>query len=118
MRRRQKITFSEMRQMGVRGVLIYCSDYHCSHSTLVDADRWPDQVAVVRYRAAIRLQGLREQGRRRPAGLRSDPQEARLMPWSTPFRPPIELPDGRTIATLDDARSFIFDLSEAAQKST
>ena len=26
-----KITFAEMRDMGVRGLLIYCSDYKCSH---------------------------------------------------------------------------------------
>jgi hypothetical protein len=29
----QKITFGEMRAMGVRGLLVYCSDYHCSHWT-------------------------------------------------------------------------------------
>jgi hypothetical protein len=46
MKRPEKITFGEMRQMGVTGVLINCSDYHCSHSTLVDADRWPDQVRL------------------------------------------------------------------------
>jgi hypothetical protein len=27
---RQKITLAEMRAFGVRGLLIYCSDYHCS----------------------------------------------------------------------------------------
>jgi len=27
-----KITFAEMREMGVRGLLIYCADYRCSHS--------------------------------------------------------------------------------------
>jgi hypothetical protein len=26
-----KITFAEMRNSGLRGVLIYCADYHCSH---------------------------------------------------------------------------------------
>jgi hypothetical protein len=26
---RQKITFGEMRAGGVRGLLIYCADYHC-----------------------------------------------------------------------------------------
>ena len=31
--RRQKITLGEMRDAGVRGLLIYCSDYRCSHST-------------------------------------------------------------------------------------
>ena len=24
-----KITFGDMRKMGVRGVLVYCADYHC-----------------------------------------------------------------------------------------
>jgi hypothetical protein len=37
--RSQKITFGEM---GVRGVLVYCADYHCSHSVAINADRWPD----------------------------------------------------------------------------
>jgi len=31
-----------MRAAGVRGLLIYCSDYKCSHSTMISADRWPD----------------------------------------------------------------------------
>jgi hypothetical protein len=30
--RPQKITFAELREQGVRGVLVYCSDYKCSHS--------------------------------------------------------------------------------------
>jgi hypothetical protein len=30
---RQKITRAEMRASGVCGLLIYCSDYHCSHWT-------------------------------------------------------------------------------------
>jgi hypothetical protein len=46
MERPEKITFGEMRQMNVHGVLIYCSDYHCSHSTLLDAGRWPDDVRL------------------------------------------------------------------------
>jgi len=32
-KRPEKITFGEMRSTGVRGLLIYCFDYHCSHST-------------------------------------------------------------------------------------
>jgi hypothetical protein len=27
--RAQKITFAEMREMGVRGLLVYCADYQC-----------------------------------------------------------------------------------------
>ena len=44
--RPQKITLGEMRASGVRGVLIYCADYHCSHSTAVSADQWPDDVRL------------------------------------------------------------------------
>jgi hypothetical protein len=44
--RQQKITFGEMRASGVRGVLIYCSDYRCSHSTAISVDRWPDDVRL------------------------------------------------------------------------
>jgi hypothetical protein len=42
----QKITFAEMRAAGVRGVLIYCSDYRCSHSIALDADRWSDDIRL------------------------------------------------------------------------
>jgi hypothetical protein len=31
--RPQKITLGEMRDADLRGLLIYCSDYHCSHWT-------------------------------------------------------------------------------------
>jgi len=44
--RQQKITLGEMRSAGVRGLLIYCSDYRCSHSTTISADRWPDDVRL------------------------------------------------------------------------
>jgi hypothetical protein len=36
-----------MRGMGVRGVLIYCADYHCSHSITLNADRWADDVRMM-----------------------------------------------------------------------
>jgi hypothetical protein len=44
--RPKKITFGDMREMGVRGVLIYCADYRCSHSVTISADRWPDKVRL------------------------------------------------------------------------
>jgi hypothetical protein len=44
--RPMKITFGEMRASGVRGVLIYCTDYRCSHSTPIIADRWPDDIRL------------------------------------------------------------------------
>jgi hypothetical protein len=30
-----KITFAQMRNSGVRGILVYCSDYKCSHSLAI-----------------------------------------------------------------------------------
>ena len=38
----RKITLGEMREMGVRGLLVYCSDYRCGHWGKIGADRWPD----------------------------------------------------------------------------
>jgi hypothetical protein len=31
---------------GAHGVLIYCSDHGCSHSTAVNTDRWPDEMRL------------------------------------------------------------------------
>jgi hypothetical protein len=41
-----KITFADMRGSGVRGLLIYCSDYHCSHYIAISGDRWSDDVRL------------------------------------------------------------------------
>jgi hypothetical protein len=46
MARMQKITFGEMRDMGVPGVLIYCSAYKCSHGTAISGNHWPDDVRL------------------------------------------------------------------------
>ena len=42
----QKITFGEMRESGVRDVLIYCRDHHYSHHVETNADGWPDHVRL------------------------------------------------------------------------
>jgi GT2 family glycosyltransferase len=44
--RPRKITFAELRASGVRGLLVYCSDYHCSHYIALSGDRWPDDVRL------------------------------------------------------------------------
>jgi hypothetical protein len=41
-----KITFAEMRDMGVRGLLIYCADYRCSHLVTMSGNRWPDDLRL------------------------------------------------------------------------
>jgi hypothetical protein len=33
-----------MRASGVRGLLIYCTDYKCSHSLAISGDAWSDDV--------------------------------------------------------------------------
>lgn len=42
----EKITFGEMRASGVFRIDVFCSDYCCSHSTNLPADRWPDHVRL------------------------------------------------------------------------
>jgi hypothetical protein len=41
-----KITFGEMRSSGVRGVIVYCTDYKCSQSIALAADQWSDDVRL------------------------------------------------------------------------
>ena len=35
-----------MRGMGVRGLLIYCANYRCSHSLAISGDAWPDDLRL------------------------------------------------------------------------
>jgi hypothetical protein len=35
-----------MQSSGVIGVLIYCSDHHCSHVVAVSVDDWPDDIRL------------------------------------------------------------------------
>ncbi len=44
MTRSQKITLGEMRASGVRDLLVYCTDHHCSHWIKVSADQWPHRL--------------------------------------------------------------------------
>jgi hypothetical protein len=36
--RPQKITFAEMHETGVHGLLIYCADFRCRHSIAIRGD--------------------------------------------------------------------------------
>jgi hypothetical protein len=60
--RQQKITFGEMRESGVDRVLIYCSDYKCSHSVEMSADRWPDDVRLSDIEQRFTCQACRHKG--------------------------------------------------------
>jgi hypothetical protein len=48
-----------MRSSGVRGFLIYCSDYHCSHWTAINGDSRPDDIRLSDLEAAVYLPGSR-----------------------------------------------------------
>jgi hypothetical protein len=67
--RPQKITFGEMRSSGVRGLLIYCANFHCSHSIAISADQWPDQVRLSDLEPRFVCQACGRGRRRCPAGL-------------------------------------------------
>jgi hypothetical protein len=54
---RQKITFGEMHAAGVRGLLIYCSGYKCSHGTAISGVRWPDDVRLSDVEVHLRACG-------------------------------------------------------------
>jgi hypothetical protein len=83
MDRPTKITFAEMRDMGIPGILIYCADYRCSHSLAISGDAWPDDVrrADIGPRFICKTCGKRgadvrpdfnwnRQRRQRPSGVR------------------------------------------------
>jgi hypothetical protein len=47
MMREQNITLGEMRaNNGPRRLVVYCSDFKCSHSVVVDAASWGDDVRL------------------------------------------------------------------------
>jgi hypothetical protein len=77
--RSEKITFAEMREQGVRGLLIYCSDYRCSRSIAASGDPWP---GAFRSRAAVRMLRPR-QARCRCAPLRGRPDGIFVNPFET-----------------------------------
>ena len=54
-----KIIFGEMREMGLRGVLVYC---HCGHHVALDADRWPDHVRLSDLEPRFVCQGCGSRG--------------------------------------------------------
>ncbi|WP_316203357.1 hypothetical protein [Bradyrhizobium sp. SZCCHNS3051] len=60
-----KITFGEMREIGVHGVLVYC---HRGHHVALCADHWPpDEMRLSDLEATLRVSGLRSPWRRRAA---------------------------------------------------
>jgi hypothetical protein len=40
------LRYSRPRDMGVRGILVYCADFRCGHCVAMSADEWPDGVRL------------------------------------------------------------------------
>jgi hypothetical protein len=62
------MTLGEMRGSGVRGLLVYCSDFRCSHSTQLDAhvvDQWPDDVRLSDLKPRFTCKRMLPEGCRR-----------------------------------------------------
>jgi hypothetical protein len=77
--REQKITLGEMRASGPSRLLIYCADYRCSHSVVIDADRWPDHVRLSDLEPKFTCQACGRRGAGRPVRALNKP---------TPVNPP------------------------------
>jgi hypothetical protein len=67
--RAQKITFAEFRASGVRGILVYCSDYPCSHHIAISGDRGPIGFGCLMLSPSSFAQLAGNRGRRYPARL-------------------------------------------------
>jgi hypothetical protein len=96
--RPQKITFGEMREMGIRGVLVYCSDYRCSHSIALSADRW----------SGVRLSDIEPRFVCKACGQRGADVRPDFDGGQAPFDP-IQV-DGRKLVTLRDTGEYIAGL--------
>ncbi|TFW52284.1 hypothetical protein CT676_42670 [Bradyrhizobium sp. MOS001] len=69
-----KITFGEMREMGVRDILVYG---HCGHHVALDADLWPDRVRLSDLEPRFVCRGCGSRGAEvRPDFDRGNPQLA------------------------------------------
>jgi hypothetical protein len=51
----EKITLGKRREMGIRGLLVYCLDYKCSQNVEISADQWPDHVRLSDLEPSIPL---------------------------------------------------------------
>ena len=56
----QKITFGEMREAGVRDVLVYCRDHHCSHCVRIAPTSGRTTFRLSDIEDRVRVPGLRQ----------------------------------------------------------
>ena len=102
--RPQKITFGEMRSSGVRGVLVYCADFHCTYSIAISADAWPDHIRLsdLEPRLACKACGKRGADVRPDFDWKGKPTPAmdcQRVPWSARLNAIATVPFSVTIRT-------------------
>ena len=72
MPREQKITLSEMRSgNGPTRLIVYCRDFKCAHSVVIDAGRWGDDVRLSDLEPKLHVSGLWPPWRRCQAAVRA-----------------------------------------------
>jgi hypothetical protein len=52
----------EMRDMGVRGLLVYCTDHRYSYSIAISGDGWPDDLRLSDIEARFLCQARGKRG--------------------------------------------------------
>jgi hypothetical protein len=114
-----------VRASGVRGLLIYCSDYKCSHSTMVSGNKWPTKASACdrtsrRWpgRASGPRQYVRELGRAQTR--RSPPEALRAAALVMTTCPKEDSPSDRNAAptlpdTLDEVQQLACRSAEPVQ---
>jgi hypothetical protein len=81
MKRPQKITLGEIREMGIRGLLVYCSDFECNVE--INADQWSDDVRLSDLEPLFTCQAC-GQGRRSQSGFQLGQQAKQTPPGVNP----------------------------------
>ena len=76
----EKITLGKRREMGIRGLLVYCLHYKCTQNVEISADQWPDHVRLSDLEPSIPLPSLRAQGRRSQSGFQLGQQAKQKSP--------------------------------------
>ena len=57
MTREQKVTLGEMRSgNGLRWLIFYCCEFKCSHSVVIDAAQWSDDIRLSDLEAQVQCQ--------------------------------------------------------------
>ena len=106
--REQKITLCEMRSgNGPTRLIVYCSDFKCAHSVVIDAGRWGDDVRLSDLEPKLHVSGLWPPWRRCQAAVRAreNGNGRRLIAFKPRAGPPRRI--GMTASAYPPAGAFL-----------